>query len=102
MEDRNRYTKQTSYNGFKSYATSKIFKTPTSTDDLYIISRERDRLDSLAYEFYGDARFWILIAEANNLGKGSFAIPPGRQIRIPSRTFILEVDNVLQRTEDER
>mgnify|MGYP003145331136 FL=1 len=56
---------------------------PNSRNDLYTFSREGDRLDLLAQQFYNDPRQWWVIAEANNLGKGSFAIPPGLQLRIP-------------------
>lgn len=48
-----------------------------------ILSQEGDRLDLLAKEFYGDQRMWFVIAKANNLGKGSFAVPPGIPISIP-------------------
>jgi len=102
MENRNRFTSQISDRGFKVYATSKLFKVPKSFDDQYIISRSGDRLDLLAYEFFGDSRMWVIIAEANNLGKGSMSIPPGIQIRIPSKAFILEIDNLLRNTENER
>lgn len=54
--------------------------------DKFIISREGDRLDLLANEFYQDATKWWIIAEANQLGKGSFTVPPGIQLRIPTIT----------------
>lgn len=67
------------------------YKTPNiSEQDIYIFSRTDDRLDLLAAEFYQDARLWWIIADANNLGKGTFAIPAGLQLRIPNydqRTF---------------
>jgi len=56
---------------------------PNSRNDLYTFSREGDRLDLLAQQFYNDPRQWWIIAEANNLGKGSFAMQPGLQLRIP-------------------
>ena len=52
-------------------------------DDIYIISRIGDRLDNLAHEYYGDSTLWLIIARANNLGKGSLLVPAGTQIRIP-------------------
>ena len=51
--------------------------------DTYFYSREGDRLDLLANEFYGDVTLWWVIASANNLGKGTFTIAPGRLIRLP-------------------
>jgi len=65
------------------------YKTPTfplferKATDLYVFSREGDRLDLLAQEFYDDPRYWWIIAEANSIGKGTFAVPAGLQLRIP-------------------
>ena len=62
---------------------------PTFTDDISstkIIAQDGDRLDILAKEFYNDERMWFVIAKANNLGKGSMAIPPGTLISIPYET----------------
>lgn len=52
-------------------------------DDTYILSQEYDRLDLLAKEFYGDEKFWHVIAKANGLGHGTLMIPPGKIIRVP-------------------
>ena len=64
----------------------KITRYPQFTkrqSDLYIISREGDRLDLLANEFYKDPRYWWVLAHANNIGKGTMIVPPGLQLRIP-------------------
>jgi nucleoid-associated protein YgaU len=58
-------------------------KIEKSIDDIYIISRVGDRLDQLAYEYYSDQNLWWVIAQANNIGKGTLAIDPGIRIRIP-------------------
>lgn len=80
MTDRYKYTPEQ----LKRYKTVR-YSIPTSSEqDVYIFSRTGDRLDLLAHEFYQDVRLWWIIAEANNLGKGSFNIPPGLQIRIPN------------------
>jgi len=54
----------------------------TSDIDIYIISKESDRLDLLAHKYYNDVTKWIYIAEANNIF-GTLYIEPGTQIRIP-------------------
>jgi nucleoid-associated protein YgaU len=51
--------------------------------DTYFYAKSSDRLDLLANEFYGDVTLWPIIATANNLGKGTFAITAGKLIRIP-------------------
>jgi len=55
-------------------------KTP---DDQVVMAVEGDRLDTLAKEFYGDETFWFVIANANNLGKGTLNIPGGTLVRVP-------------------
>ena len=52
-----------------------------------IISQDGDRLDNLAKEFYGDERLWFVIARANDIGKGSMAVPKGEVIVIPYETI---------------
>lgn len=56
---------------------------PYRDSDIYLYSRSGDRLDILAYQYYNDQSMWWIIARANNLGKGTFNIPPGRRLRIP-------------------
>ena len=58
-------------------------KIEKSIEDIYIIAREGDRLDSLAYEYYGDQSQWWVIAQANHIGKGTLSIEPGIRVRIP-------------------
>ena len=54
--------------------------------DVIIISRYGERLDLLSNEHYGTPSYWWIIAEANGIGKGSLAIPTGKQLRIPMNT----------------
>ena len=59
-------------------------KMEKTVDDKYIIGMQGDRLDNLAFKYYGDARLWWILARANYLGKGDLSVPIGAQIRIPS------------------
>ena len=77
----NRY--QSTKSKMDRYETTRYPGFPKLPTDLYIISREQDRLDSLANEFYEDPRYWWVIAKANNLGKGTLDVPMGIQLRIP-------------------
>ncbi len=65
------------------YKTTRYPMFKTQLSDFYIISRQGDRLDNLAHKFYKEPRHWWIIAQANNLGKGTMIIEPGLQIRIP-------------------
>lgn len=63
----------------------------TPKDTTYRVSfytwRAGDRMDLLAYRFYGDERLWWLIADANPeivpAASSLFSIAPGTLIRIP-------------------
>jgi hypothetical protein len=56
---------------------------PYRDSDIYVYSKSGDRLDILAFDYYQDQTMWWIIARVNNLGKGSFNVPPGRRLRIP-------------------
>jgi len=100
--NRYQYAKLDRVTGRRAYSTVRLIEIPKSYADRYIFSREGDRLDLLAYEFYGDTQFWFVLANANNLGKGSMSIPPGLQLRIPPDSIILEIVELLQKAEENR
>ena len=56
---------------------------PRMETDIYVMTTPGDRLDLLAYKYYSSTNYWWIIAEANAIGKGTFVLPPGQQIRIP-------------------
>ena len=55
---------------------------PESTNDIFIIAKDSDRMDLLAFKYYGDVTNWWIIAHANQIN-GTLFLPPGKQIRIP-------------------
>jgi len=58
---------------------------PLSESDVYVITNVGDRLDNLAYVYYGDATMWWIIAMANNNAtRGALYPTPGTQLRIPT------------------
>ena len=65
-----------------SYGTTLYQSIPETNGDLHVISTEGDRLDNLAFQFYGDSSLWWYIAKANNLN--SMNIPAGKSLRIPA------------------
>jgi phage tail protein X len=63
-----------------------------SLDDIYIITTPGDRLDLIAYRYYGNVSYWWIIAQANpesNVGKGTMVVPLGIQLRIPTNTLAI-------------
>lgn len=57
---------------------------PVSIEDSYVITVLGDRLDLLAFDFYGDSTLWWIIASANALPGDSLYLEPGMQLRIPT------------------
>lgn len=47
-----------------------------------IVVRGRERLDTIAGVYYGDGRYWWILAAASNIGWG-MQVPPGTIIKIP-------------------
>lgn len=84
----------------KRYNTAVISDFDYQESDYYIFSREGDRLDALAFQFYEDTSLWWIIANANNLGKGGFAITPGLQVRIPYPVMYDVMDKLKQSGQD--
>ncbi len=71
----------------KRYYTNNIYpEIPVTEDDIYVITTAGDRLDILAYNYYGDVSLYWIIASANNLPGDSLVPPLGQQLRIPANT----------------
>lgn len=59
--------------------------------DIYRVAKTSDRLDLLATEYYGDPRYWVVIAKANKLHAGTIRVPAGVRLRIPYPLDITEI-----------
>jgi|TARA_R100000005_G_C4997667_1_gene204370 nucleoid-associated protein YgaU len=77
----NIYDTRTGKTGFKAKIYQSYPKTPRDT---YVQTVPGDRLDLIANQFYGDPQLWYVIAAANGVGKGTLAIEPGTELRIPA------------------
>ena len=72
-------------NGVRFYSTTIYPKIPLSENDIYVLTGDKDRLDLLANQFYGDSNLWWVIASANgDLPQNSIHLLEGTQLRIPS------------------
>jgi nucleoid-associated protein YgaU len=47
------------------------------------VARLGDRWDTIAYKYLGNAKYWYVVARANNGVNGSMFIKPGTVIIIP-------------------
>lgn len=69
----------------RRYYVNAVYPTiPASEQDSYIIVSSTDRLDLIAFDFYGDSSLWWIIATANDLDGSSLFPPSGMQIRVPA------------------
>ena len=51
-------------------------------DDIYIRTKDGDRLDNMAMTFYGDPNLWWYIAHVNHLD--SMTVRVGTRLRVPT------------------
>jgi hypothetical protein len=63
---------------------------PVRNDEIQYTVTFTDRIDLLAYRFYGDPVLWWVIAAANSFELLPNDLKPGETIRIPSSAFISE------------
>ena len=82
------------------YNTHMYPEIPLENSDIYIWTKQGDRLDSLAFRYYKNPKLWWIIAQANNLGEGGFALTPAIRIRIPQN--VSKIINKLNRFNNER
>jgi len=80
----NRQIIQRNFNGKKVFTTTRYPEIKKRVTDIYVIVTDSDRLDLLAFEYYNNTSLWWIIAQSNNLGKGTLRIESGLQIRIPT------------------
>ena len=73
--------KRKGYQEVTAKSTTIYDNIPESDNDIWVISQYGDRLDLLAYQFYGDTGLWWYIAKANGLK--FMVIPVGTSLRIP-------------------
>jgi phage tail protein X len=71
---------------------NRVFKTtlypkiPILDSDIFTMSKKGDRLDLLAFKYYGDTSLWWIIALANDIDDANFTLKSGLDIRIPTDT----------------
>ena len=90
------YTKNKKVNKKSVFKPIIYPKIPLRDDDIYIFSRESEKLEHISYRFYGTPEYWWVIAKANNISKGSIFLEPGKQLRIPNPTSITEILNSME------
>lgn len=69
--------------GREVYRTKIYPNIPLRDSDTYIVTQGGDRLDTLAYQYYGDQSLWWILATASNIHDSAFAVPEGTILRVP-------------------
>lgn len=91
----NRYKDQTIKKDGKTnvryYKPSLYPDIPESDSDIIHTVIEGERLDLLAYRFYGDVGLWWIISRANRLNPSDISLKASTEIRIPQ-----DVGSILQ------
>tara|TARA_B100001113_G_C20944623_1_gene550356 strand:+ start:373 stop:684 length:312 start_codon:yes stop_codon:yes gene_type:complete len=76
-------TKKKNKIGQRVYGVTLYPKIPIQDGDQFYYPIDGERVDSVAQKFYGDQTLWWIIAEANVLKDGGFALDPNKELRIP-------------------
>ena len=81
--------------GVRVYNTTFYPTIPIDDSDQFIYTKFGDRIDALAYQYYGDISLWWIISKANGI-KGQAGLKPGLLLRIPGNiTQIISDFNAL-------
>ena len=91
QRSRLRFSEFLSLDGFEFWDFVDLPTIPEQPDDLLYQSKSVDRLDTLAYSFYGDPIYWWVIAAANDLELIEAELNLGTILRIPSPRYVKEI-----------
>ena len=94
MKRYNNTTQKLDKSGIRVYQTTYYPEIKISDSDVFIFPKEGQRLDSLAYKYYGDTTLWWIIAKANGI-KGVAVPPIDEPIRIPG-----DITNIIENFND--
>lgn len=61
---------------------------PVREDEIQYTVQQIDRVDTLAYKFYGDPVLWWVLAVANGLEILPTDLKVGSTIRVPSKAYV--------------
>lgn len=86
----------TATQGKRRYSTLYYPRFELRSTDIYIVTKKTDRLDLLSNDYYGDVRYWPIIAKANKLHNATLRVPVGIRLRIPFPLDIGEIRTAFQ------
>ena len=68
--------------GIRVYTTTYYPEIPLTDGDFFIRPVDGNRLDNLAFSYYGDSTLWWIIAKANGI-RGKVVVSTDEILRIP-------------------
>jgi nucleoid-associated protein YgaU len=80
-----------SMDGFEFWDLLELPTIPAQPDDTTYQVLAGDRIDTLAFRFYGDPILWWVLAVANDLEFLPTDLQEGQTLRIPAARYILQV-----------
>jgi len=80
-----------SVDGIEFWDLNSLPPVPVRDDEIQYTVTFTDRIDLLAYKFYGDPVLWWVLALANSMEILPTDLKPGSVIRVPSSVFITEM-----------
>lgn len=85
-----RFTELLSIDGYEFWDMLDCPTIPEQIDDIQYTAVQTDRLDLIAYKFYGDTIYWWIPASANDIDNPQTELTPGLVLRIPSPRYVRE------------
>jgi nucleoid-associated protein YgaU len=79
-----------SYSGVEFWETVDLPNVEIQSDDVFHIVCSTDRIDSIAYKYYGDPVLWWVVAVANDLELVPTDLYEGQTLRIPAPRYVLQ------------
>ena len=76
-------------NGKRVFKPTMYPRIPIRDSDIFIYPKFGDRLDNLAFKYYGDVSLWWVLAKANDLDAAHIGLEVDKQIRIPTDIDII-------------
>ena len=69
---------------------------PISDSDITLVGIKGQRMDNLAFKYYGNQELWWIIARANSQNTGSMYLQSGKEYRIPQNigTILRNFENL--------
>lgn len=83
-----RFSPLVTVDGYEFWDMLVIDDIPVRPDEIQYTVQQTDRIDTLAYLFYGDPVLWWVLAVANGFELLPNDLKVGSVLRVPSKTYV--------------